>query len=498
MRTPPPSHRGPTWRRSLTRWFAAAAVAVCTAAGLTVFSSAPASAVETNVWYRIVNDLSGLAVSIEGGSTTAGAKSVLATTSTASSQQFRFIDVGSGYYRIEARHSGQVLDVYAKSTANGADVVQWSSNGGTNQQWQVNTQTDGSVELVNRNSGKALDNWERSTSPGSRVSQYTRNYEETQHWKLVPVDGTPPEPSGNGSLTDANVQFYGRWDKDNATWYQMGWAGGYVETTFTGSSIGVKLRNTIDMWYSIDGGDETWRRNVSGNVTVRSGLSGTHTIRIGFRERAGSYNGDPSFGGFILGSGGSTSATVRPDKHIEFIGDSITVGSPNANRPFSTYAWNSAEALGASHMQVAEGGACVSTTNCRGMVDWFMRTTNQDFNDLWEFNTYETDVVVINLGTNNKVSSAQFQSDYILLLQRVRQHYPNAEILAMGVFRERLLQEVQNAVANRNNAGDAKVHYVDTRGWVDPDTDTHDNVHPHDAGHAKIAGLLKPVIERYL
>lgn len=490
MRSPTPPRR-----KRLARWLAASVVAVCTAAGLTALTASPANAVETNTWYRIVNDYSGLAVSIPNGSTTTGTAAVLATTSTAADQQFRFVDSGGGYYRIQARHSNQVLDVYAKSTANGADIVQWTDNNGTNQQWQVNNQSDGSVELVNRNSGKALDNWERATSVGSRVSQYTRNNEETQHWKLVPV-GT--SAAGNGSLTDANVQFYGRWDKDNATFYQMGWAGGYVETAFTGSSIGVRLRNAIDMWYSIDGGNETWMRNVSGNVTVRSGLSGSHTIRIGFRERAGSYTGDPSFGGFILASGGATSSTVRPDKHIEFIGDSITVGQPNANRPFSTYAWNSAEALGASHMQVAEGGACVSTTDCRGMVDWFMRTTNQDANDMWEFNTYETDLVVINLGTNNKVSAAQFQADYILLLQRVRQNYPNAEILAMGVFRERLLTEVQNAVANRNNAGDAKVHYVDTRGWVDPATDTSDNVHPHDAGHAKIAGLLTPVLDQYI
>jgi lysophospholipase L1-like esterase len=489
LRTPT-LHR-PRW----ARWLAAAVVAVCATAGLTALTATPASAVETNVWYRIVNDYSGLAVSIEGSSTTAGAKSVLATASTATNQQFRFVDSGGGYYRIQARHSNQVLDVYAKSTANGADIVQWSDNNGTNQQWQVNTQSDGSVELVNRNSGKALDNWERATSVGSRISQYTRNNEETQHWKLVPV-GT--SAAGNGSLTDPNVQFYGRWDRDDATWFQMGWAGGYVETAFTGSSIGVKLRGTIDMWYSIDGGAETWMRAVSGNVTVRSGLSGTHTIRIGFRERAGSYTGDPSFGGFILASGGATSSTVRPATHIEFIGDSITVGQPNANRPFSTYAWNSAEAVGASHMQVAEGGACVSPTDCRGMMDWFLRTTNQDANDMWEFNTYETDIVVINLGTNNKVSAAQFQADYITMLQRVRQSYPNAEILAMGVFRERLLTEVQNAVANRNNAGDAKVHYVDTRGWVDPATDTSDNVHPTDAGHAKIAGLLTPILRQYL
>jgi lysophospholipase L1-like esterase len=495
LRTPA-LHRRALDGRRWARWLAGAVVAACTAAGLTALAATPAAAVETGVWYRLVNDASGLAVSIEGSSTTTGAKAVLATPSTATNQQFRFAAADSGYYRIEARHSGQVLDVYAKSKDNGADIVQWTSNGGTNQQWQVNTQSDGSVELVNRNSAKALDNWEWATTPGSRVSQYDRNNLESQHWKLVPV----ATAAGNGSLTDPNVQFYGRWDTTtSSTWYTMGWAGAYVDTTFTGSSIGVKLRNTIDMYYSVDGGAYTWMRNVSGNVTVKSGLSsGSHKIRIGFREKAGSYTGDPSFGGFILASGGATSATPRAAAHIEYIGDSITVGQPNANRPFSTYAWLSSEALGASHMQVAEGGACVSPTDCRGMMDWFLRTGNQDVNNMWDFSRYQTDIVVINLGTNNKVTAAQFQADYITLLQRARQSYPNAEILAMGVFRERLLTEVQNAVANRNAAGDAKVHYVDTRGWVDPATDTSDNVHPTDAGHAKIAGLLTPILRQYL
>ncbi|WP_051703819.1 RICIN domain-containing protein [Glycomyces sp. NRRL B-16210] len=490
MRTPAPPRR-----RRLARWLAAAVVTAC-AVSLTVIGTSPAGAVETGTWYRIVNEHSGLAVSIQNGSATAGAAAVLAAPSDAAEQQFRFVDSG-GHYRIQARHSGQVLDVYAKSTENGADIVQWTDNNGTNQQWQVNAVSGGSVELVNRNSGKALDNWEWATSAGSRVSQYDRNDLAAQRWQLVPVGSTGA--TGDGSVTDANLQYYGRWSRADSSYYTMGWAGGYVESAFTGSSIGVKLRGTIDLWYSVDGGAETWLRNASGNVTIRSGLgSGTHTIRIGFRERAGSYTGDPAFGGFLLASGGATVSIARPEHHIEFIGDSITVGQPNGDRPFTTYPWLSAEALGASHMQVAEGGACVSTADCRGMVDWFLRTTNQDFDEMWDFSTYETDLVVINLGTNNKVSSVEFQSDYVLLLERARQAYPDAEILAMGVFRERLLQEVQNAVAARNAAGDQKVHYVDTVGWVDPVADTGDNVHPHDAGHAKIANLLTPILAQYL
>ncbi|WP_194202079.1 RICIN domain-containing protein [Glycomyces albidus] len=497
MRTPAPPRRA-----RLARLLAAAAAALFTAAGFTVLGSAPAAAVETNTWYRIVNDYSGLAVSIQNGSTTAGAPAVLAAPSTATNQQFRFVDSGGGYYRIQARHSNQVLDVYAKSTANGADIVQWTDNGGTNQQWQVNTQTDGSVELVNRNSGKALDNWERATAAGSRISQYDRIGEETQHWKLVPVEGTGGT-AGNGSLTDPNVQYYGRWNTASASWYTMGWAGGYVETAFTGSSIGVKLRGTIDMYYSIDGGSETWMRAVSGNVTIRSGLSGTHSIRIGFRERAGSYTGDPAFGGFILASGGTTVTRARPANFIEFIGDSITVGQPNGNRPFTAYGYLVGDNLNAGHTQVAQGGACLVSTadGCYGMMDWFRRSSAFVSNDDWNFSRYQATAVVINLGTNDVghgVSTTAFQQNYIVMLERVRQAYPNAHIFAMETFRNRYSPETQNAVNARVSAGDTKVHFVDTTGWLPDASDLVDSVHPSDSGHAKIAGRLTPIIDQYI
>ncbi|NUQ88613.1 MAG: hypothetical protein HOQ43_09150 [Glycomyces artemisiae] len=494
MRTP-----APTRRARLARWLAAAVVAVCTAAGFTALGSAPAAAVETGTWYRIVNDFSGLAVSIQDGSTATGAAAVLAAQSSATSQQFRFVDSGSGYYRIQARHSNQVLDVYAKSTENGADLVQWTDNNGTNQQWQVNTQSDGSVELVNRNSGKALDNWEWATSAGSRVSQYDRNNLESQHWKLVPVAA-----AGNGAVNDPNLQYYGRWNTTDASFYTMGWAGGYVEAAFTGSSIGVKLRNTIDMYYSVDGGAETWMRAVSGNVTIRTGLSsGTHTIRIGFREKAGSYTGDPAFGGLILASGGATGAIGRPANFVEFIGDSITEGQPNGDRPFTAYPYLVGDNLNAGHTQVAQGGACLVSTSdgCWGMMDWFRRTSMASTSDDWNFSRYQATAVVINLGTNDVghgVSTTTFQANYITMLERVRQAYPNAHIFAMETFRNRYSPETQNAVNARVSAGDSKVHFVDTTGWLPDAGDLVDSVHPSDAGHLKIANRLTPIIDQYI
>jgi lysophospholipase L1-like esterase len=107
---------------------------------------------------------------------------------------------------------------------------------------------------------------------------------------------------------------------------------------------------------------------------------------------------------------------------------------------------------------------------------------------------------VINLGTNDighGVSTTQFQQGYIVMLERLRQAYPNAEIFVMGVFRNRYVPEPRNAVAARNAAGDTKVHFVDTAGWISA-ADTTDNVHSSDAGHAKIAQRLRPILDQYL
>ncbi|MCW6004788.1 hypothetical protein K1W54_09340 [Micromonospora sp. CPCC 205371] len=318
----------------------------------------------------------------------------------------------------------------------------------------------------------------------------------------VDFEVTGGSVGGDGRPSDANIQYYGRWNKSDSSYYAMGWAGGYLDARFTGNSIGVRQRNTIDLYYSIDGAPIQWRRNVSGNVTLASGLSGgTHTIRIGYRERAGSYTGDPVFGGLILASGAQTAAIGRPSNLVEFIGDSITVGQPNANRPFTAYPWLTAEGLGAAHTQVAQGGACLVSQDCYGMMDWFRRSSASATYDDWNFSTYQATAVVINLGTNDighGVSTTQFQQGYITMLQRVRQAYPNAEIFAMGVFRNRYVTETRNAVAARNAAGDSRVRFVDTAGWVDPATDTSDNVHPTEAGHVKIAQRLRPIIDQYI
>ncbi|GHG14509.1 hypothetical protein GCM10017567_35540 [Amycolatopsis bullii] len=133
---------------------------------------------------------------------------------------------------------------------------------------------------------------------------------------------------------------------------------------------------------------------------------------------------------------------------------------------------------------------------CIGMRDRYLKTGLGPSTPDWDFSLYQVSDVVINLGTNDKghnVSGAQFQSAYFTLLQRIRAKYPNATIHAMETFKRWYVTETKSAVAARNTAGDSKVKFVGTEGWLTAG-DTPDGTHPSDAGHRKIAARLAAIL----
>jgi lysophospholipase L1-like esterase len=129
-------------------------------------------------------------------------------------------------------------------------------------------------------------------------------------------------------------------------------------------------------------------------------------------------------------SGAQTYALAQPAKLVEFVGDSITVGTTTSKNALTAYGWLIGGRLGARHTQIAQGGACLVTT---------------------------------------------------------------AAIFAMQTFAKRFGTETRDAVRARAAAGDARVWFVDTTNWL-TSADFTDGTHPTDAGHRKIADLLAPVI----
>jgi len=311
--------------------------------------------------------------------------------------------------------------------------------------------------------------------------------------------------TGDGSPTDSNLAFVGRWDTTNPAAYVPYWAGAYFTTGFTGTTVKLKQRNTIDLYDSIDGGPDTYLTNVSGtvNLTPTPLKAGNHTLRVSYRVVAGSYHGDAVFQGLILDSGAHTVAVARPAALLEFVGDSITVGTTTSKNALTAYGWLVGQQLGARHTQIAQGGACLVATadGCVGLENQFLELNPNAATPAWDFSRYQANVVVINLGTNDSghgVHTPQFLTSYTHLLQEVRTAYPHAAILALETFSRRFAAQTQAAVTARNTAGDAHVYYVNTEGWLTAAQFSTDGVHPNDAGHRAVTARLAPIVSAHL
>ncbi|MFJ6592326.1 GDSL-type esterase/lipase family protein [Streptomyces violaceusniger] len=303
---------------------------------------------------------------------------------------------------------------------------------------------------------------------------------------------------GNGSVTDPNIVYTGRWDLGSATAAVPNWTGGYLQTAFTGTTVKIRARDAVNFYASVDGGADVFYAGVRGtvNLTPTPLPQGNHTLRVSYRS------GDTVFQGLVLDSGAGTVAPRVPSGLIEFVGDSITAGALTDRLALDSYGWKTGEQLGMRHTQIARSGYClVGKDGCVGLASQFFKTASTGDQN-WDFSRYQASAVVINLGTNDighGVTGAEFQSAYTALLRDIRAKYPNAALFAVQTLKKRYLTETRAAVSARNGAGDAKVYYVDTSGWLTDGTDYEDgNGHPNEAGHTKFANRLAPVISAKL
>lgn len=169
--------------------------------------------------------------------------------------------------------------------------------------------------------------------------------------------------------------------------------------------------------------------------------------------------------------------TKPKDIKIEFIGDSITCGygidEENINGSFSTscenftktYAYITAQNLNADYSVVAFSGyGVLSGYTSNGVQNksatiapYYDKSAFLSYGrDMpWYFPDFESDVVVINLGTNDASYCSKsyqrrqmFTDEYISLISTVREHNPKAYILCiLGDMNNSLYSCIQQAVA---------------------------------------------------
>jgi lysophospholipase L1-like esterase len=314
--------------------------------------------------------------------------------------------------------------------------------------------------------------------------------------------------TGDGTPSDANIHYVGRWDQSNSAQYTSNWAGAYLRVHFTGTTVKVNLSTsaTVNFYAQLDTGSPVLYSNASGtvNLTPSTLNVGTHSLILAARDITDVLR----FQGLILDTGATTVTPSYGDAQIEFVGDSITVGYKDTQIALSSYAWKTAEQLSAEHTQIAYTGICLQDTvtcyspNAIGMSRQFFKLQTVDYptSPDWNFTMYQPKIVVVNLGTNDNVFSvpdSNFQSTYTSFLQNIRLKYPLAEIFVLRTFGGYKATPTLAAVTARINAGDQRLHYVDTTGWL-ISSDFVDGTHPTDAGQTKVANLLAPILKPYL
>jgi hypothetical protein len=243
---------------------ASVALALVAAGGAVVVAtatSATAATVDPNATYVFVNRHSGKAMDLYNWSVADGAPINQYARNDLAVQQWRFVDVGSGYYQIRSVHSGKVLEL--PNADDGVQLVQNpASSGNTRQHFRLADSAGGYVRFISRHSNKALDVWAWSTADGAMISQYQDLNGANQQWQLVALGGGGGSGCGSGSFNAEAVQSGSAWTARNGS-----------STVYTGTDMRAAVQAAVN---SLSAGRTSKQRVVvrgSGSMSAGSRIS---------------------------------------------------------------------------------------------------------------------------------------------------------------------------------------------------------------------------------
>ncbi|MBF8188184.1 RICIN domain-containing protein [Nonomuraea sp. K274] len=156
-------------------------------AGVAVASSAAAAPAPGA--YSVVNNASGLCLTVPGSSSSDGVQ--LTQTGCGGAAQTWNLTAGGSGYTLKAAHSGRCAGVKDASTSAGKAVQQEGCSGAASQLWTL-PESGSTVRVVNANGGKCLNTKDNSTSSGALVQQNSCDSVATKQWRLVPAGGGDP------------------------------------------------------------------------------------------------------------------------------------------------------------------------------------------------------------------------------------------------------------------------------------------------------------------
>jgi lysophospholipase L1-like esterase len=265
---------------------------------------------------------------------------------------------------------------------------------------------------------------------------------------------------------------------------EYSWPGVNIQARFTGTQVSMAVNNASGnnrVTVVVDDGAAKVIALAAGQSTVplASGLSnGSHDIVI-WRNTEASPGGLTTFSGLTaFGSGGALlPADAAPDRRIEVVGDSLSVGAGvNGNSTctggidaftdnYLAYGSIAARAVSADVVTIAYSGIGVYRNYGETTPTATSLTMPKRYpyaipdSVMWNFSLYQPQAVVINLGTNDFGSGdpgTPFETAYVSFVQTIRQKYADAYFILIDMYGGDRLTRLNNILASLKASGESK------------------------------------------
>ncbi|MBN1759335.1 MAG: hypothetical protein JW863_13495 [Chitinispirillaceae bacterium] len=298
------------------------------------------------------------------------------------------------------------------------------------------------------------------------------------------------------SPDDPCFNYYGRFDMSNPKAPKFNWSGVVIEASVPGPIVGMSMKDgNNDYDIEIDGKRDKIIRTQSSvqQYMFRTDLtSDMHTVRI--IQRSENHWGTATFRGLYLADGKVPGpAPKKPQRKIEFIGDSYTAGygieSPSQScnstqlRQYTntnlTFASLVTKAFHAQSSILAWSGQGMvrnyGDKNKRSSTPYpfyYDRILGAASTAAWNYPQWKADLVVINLGTNDfstqpNPDESMYVGDYHNFIKRVLGNYPDAAIICVstsqGVFENYIKKVVTEETTTLNHPGVYSAAYPSSR-----------------------------------
>ncbi|MBQ7775207.1 MAG: GDSL family lipase [Lachnospiraceae bacterium] len=392
----------------------------------------------------------------------------------------------------------------------------------------------------NSNVGEQVNNSVSASGENSAVAETTPEPEITPE----PEEGLTGKTYDAGVflMTKQNVKLLGRtWLNNDIRWLSFSASG--VEFAFNGRSCAFSLR--ADSMYAdknhqvryaiyVDDElviDEMMDKGIKEVQVFTSDVAEEHVIRfVKLSETS-----DSSLGIQYITC--DAEATIEPTEEkelkIEFVGDSITCGygvdgvlgdsyMTSNEDATKAYAYLTAQKLGADYSIVSQSGYGIisgyTTSGQKQEKQAFPQYYDKVGNSYgtagginpaekeWDF-SFQPDVVVINLGTNDNsytgsdaAKKEEYVQGYLAFLETVREKNPEAEIIcALGVMGQELCPQVEDVVERfSTEKDDDKVHFVklDVQAYANGfAVDYHPTAASHEHAAEQMAEAIQGILE---